>query len=83
MWAWQLTPAPAGTDLDGGDALPVDVIFDSRSDAETWMGEQWRRLSAAGVREAVLVEDGVAPGEALTLPDLAVEQPHEMSADAD
>jgi hypothetical protein len=74
MWEWRLDPPPAGGHPDEGDAPAVDVTFDSRSDAETWLGEHWRRLSAAGVREAVLLEDGVALGAALALPTVAAER---------
>ena len=32
--------------------------FPTQGDAETWLGETWRELLAAGVDAVVLVEDG-------------------------
>ncbi len=37
---------------------PGDAVFSSQGDAETWLGEHWRVLAAAGVAAAVLVADG-------------------------
>ena len=37
---------------------PGDAAFGSQGDAETWLGEHWRVLAAAGVAAATLVEDG-------------------------
>lgn len=34
------------------------VNFPTQSDAETWIGEQWRELLSSGVHAVVLVEDG-------------------------
>ena len=48
---WRFTPA---------DAVPTDPpppsSFPSQSDAESWLGESWRELSAAGVETVTLVE---------------------------
>jgi hypothetical protein len=48
---WRFTPA---------DAAPTDPLapssFPSQSDAESWLGESWRELSAAGVESVTLVE---------------------------
>ena len=52
-WRWQLLDASgAETALPGGI-----TVFPSQSDAETWVGEQWRDLLEAGV-EAVTLLDG-------------------------
>ncbi len=42
-------PAPGGGET---------VVFSSQGDAETWLGEHWRVLAAAGVAAASLDEDG-------------------------
>lgn len=40
-----------------GDHLP-DRIFPSQADAESWVGESWRGLTAAGVDKVSLLRDG-------------------------
>jgi len=53
-WRWQ---------FETSDSSPVEVDpFDetewsSQSDAETWIGENWPALLAAGVDQVVLVDD--------------------------
>jgi hypothetical protein len=37
----------------------VTTAFPSQSDAESWLGESWRELAAAGVDAVTLSEDGV------------------------
>lgn len=48
---WRFTPP---------DAAPTDPAapssFSSQSDAESWVGETWRELSAAGVQSVTLVD---------------------------
>ena len=48
---WRFTPA---------DAARVDPLapstFTSQSDAESWVGESWRELAAAGVRSVTLID---------------------------
>jgi hypothetical protein len=52
-WTWR---CEAG---DGRVAAAEQMIdFPSKSDAESWIGEEWRALRAAGVRRAYLLEDG-------------------------
>ncbi len=52
-WRWRLLDASgAETTLVSGT-----TVFPSQSDAETWVGEQWRDLLHAGV-EAVTLVDG-------------------------
>lgn len=51
-WMWRFEDA---------DGKPVDgpsEAFSSQSDAESWLGQNWRELLATGVVTAVLVEDG-------------------------
>ncbi|MCL8027298.1 hypothetical protein [Nocardioides bruguierae] len=36
----------------------VPAGFPSRGDAETWLGNAWRGLAAAGVASVVLVQEG-------------------------
>jgi hypothetical protein len=38
--------------------VPSEASFPSQSDAESWIGEEWRSLLDAGVDQVVLVEDG-------------------------
>ena len=52
-WTWRLED-PDGASL----AEPTAVAQPTRSDAETWLGENWRELAEAGVAQVVLVEDG-------------------------
>ena len=50
-WSWRYE------DVDG---KPVDgpaETFSSQADAESWIGQEWRQLQAAGVNTVVLVED--------------------------
>ena len=50
-WAWRYE----GT--NGQKQAGVSESFPSQSDAESWMGQSWRDLVAAGVGAAVLTED--------------------------
>ena len=52
-WRWQLLDASGGETTVPG----ATTVFPSQSDAETWVGEQWRDLLEAGV-EAVTLRDG-------------------------
>jgi hypothetical protein len=50
-WSWRYE------DVDG---KPVDgpaESFSSQADAESWIGQEWRQLQAAGVSTVTLVED--------------------------
>jgi hypothetical protein len=53
-WTWQLEKAD-GTVL-AARGLPAE-IFPSQSDAESWLGENWRGLLEAGVDQVTLRED--------------------------
>ena len=50
-WSWR---------YEGADGQTVDgpgETFSSQADAESWLGQSWRDLLAAGVSSAELVED--------------------------
>ena len=53
-WTWRLESVD-------GIALgePPAPIHSNQSDAESWLGEQWRELADAGVGQATLLEAGV------------------------
>jgi len=45
---------------DGSTVTPVDLpesTFPNQADAETWVGETWRELLAAGVDQVSLLRD--------------------------
>jgi hypothetical protein len=52
-WVWRLEAAD-GTPL----RTPSSPTHPSQSDAESWLGEAWRDLAAAGVVQVTLLEDG-------------------------
>jgi hypothetical protein len=54
VWTWRLEHAD-GTPATGSD-LPREA-FTSQGDAETWLGENWRMLLAAGVDQVTLMEE--------------------------
>ncbi len=52
-WSWRYeaadgatVPAPEG----------ADITFPSQADAESWVGETWRELLAAGVHQVTLLD---------------------------
>ena len=50
-WSWR---------YENGDDEPISgpgETFSSQSDAESWIGQEWRELADAGVAQVVLVED--------------------------
>ncbi|SHN42336.1 hypothetical protein [Cryptosporangium aurantiacum] len=52
-WQWRYQGSSSGSEVG-----EVSEEFPSQSDAESWLGEQWRELLAAGVDEVVLEENG-------------------------
>jgi hypothetical protein len=54
-WSW--TYFDADSTVMTGESL-VSTGFPSQSDAETWLGEQWRELAAAGVEAVTLEHEG-------------------------
>lgn len=52
-WTWRLEAAD-GSELDSSPS-PVHA---NQSDAETWLGEQWRSLAASGIAQVTLLDGG-------------------------
>ncbi|MEO3939054.1 hypothetical protein V3N99_20225 [Dermatophilaceae bacterium Soc4.6] len=53
-WTWQMTDAQGlSVQREGGDA-----VFPTQSEAESWIGEEWRQLLDSGVDAVTLREDG-------------------------
>jgi len=51
-WSWRLEQA------GGTPAEPARTqTFPTQSDAETWIGENWRELLDSGVEQVVLLEE--------------------------
>jgi hypothetical protein len=51
-WTWRLESAD-GSELSS----PSSPAHPNQSDAESWLGEQWRELAADGVAQVTLFED--------------------------
>ena len=55
-WTWRYE------DSNGGEVSPASAPtgepFPTQSDAETWLGENWRELLSAGVEQVSLLEAG-------------------------
>jgi hypothetical protein len=56
-WTWIFLDADGSAMT--GEAL-VTTGFPSQSDAESWLGEQWRELTAMGVEAVTLKHEGDA-----------------------
>jgi len=54
VWSWRFEKAD-GTAASSGD-VPKEA-FGSQGDAESWLGENWRALLAAGVDQVSLLDD--------------------------
>lgn len=72
-WSWQYLDAdgslsPVG-DTAAGEVIPHPPEAATRSDAESWLGEHWRALAAAGVVLATLI-DGERIVDTLPLTEL-------------
>ena len=52
-WVWRLE-ADDGTVLTEVDS----PVHPNQSDAESWLGEQWRDLAGSGVARVILLADG-------------------------
>lgn len=65
-WTWTFEDS-AGQEVTGQD-VPTSG-FPTQSDAESWLGEQWRDLSTAGVAAVTLHEDGAAVYGPMSLSD--------------
>lgn len=56
-WSWELLDHQgAAIPAEGARELGPDDDFTGQSDAESWIGEHWRRLHAEGVSAVVLHE---------------------------
>jgi hypothetical protein len=55
-WTWRYETSEG--ERVAGAGVPPAEAFPTQGDAETWLGETWRELLAAGVDGVVLVEDG-------------------------
>ncbi|GGL04165.1 hypothetical protein [Planomonospora parontospora] len=55
VWRWRYEDANGG-EVTEGVMMPGDA-FTSQADAESWLGENWRELLAAGVEKVTLLED--------------------------
>ncbi len=53
-WTWRYEAAD-GSEVDPGEA--AGGSFPNQSDAESWVGETWRDLLAAGVHQVTLMEE--------------------------
>lgn len=51
-WRWEYHGADLAPDAAGSDGFP------SQSDAESWLGEEWRDLLEQGVDSVWLFEEG-------------------------
>ena len=50
-WTWRYE------DVNGKPLEGPTEAFSSQSDAESWLGQAWRELTASGTATVVLVED--------------------------
>ncbi len=50
-WSWRYQ------NVEGKQVNGPAETFSSQADAESWIGQAWRELAAAGVVSVVLVED--------------------------
>ena len=55
-WTWRYEDS-SGAPVDAGPEAPTAEPFPSQADAESWIGETWRELLAAGVAQVTLFED--------------------------
>ena len=53
-WVWRYTRIAA--DDETAEPKPRVESFPTQSDAETWLGEQWRELRADGFVSATLLD---------------------------
>ena len=54
-WTWRYED-PSGETVVPMDTAPTAESFPNQADAETWIGEHWRDLLAAGVAQVTLLE---------------------------
>lgn len=56
-WGWRYVKTDGSRAEAGEELESAGASFPSQSDAESWVGETWRELAAAGVDAVVLYED--------------------------
>ena len=61
-----LSPSSTGP---GSSGPAADQSFVSQSDAESWLGENWRELADGGVEQVVLLDNGKSLYEMSLLAD--------------
>ena len=54
-WTWRYED-PSGETVVPMDTAPTAEQFPNQADAETWIGEHWRDLLAAGVAQVTLLD---------------------------
>ena len=54
-WTWRYED-PSGATVVPLETAPTAEAFPNQSDAESWVGEYWRELLAAGVAQVTLFE---------------------------
>jgi hypothetical protein len=55
-WTWRYEDG-SGQTVEPAEA-PAGEAFPTQSDAETWLGENWRELLSAGVDQVTLLDGG-------------------------
>lgn len=55
-WTWRLETADGATVVTATST--TQASYPTQSDAETWLGENWRALADEGVAAASLLSDG-------------------------
>ena len=55
-WTWRYEDS-AGSPVEAAE-VPAGEPFPTQSDAETWIGENWRELLSAGVDQVTLLDSG-------------------------
>jgi hypothetical protein len=61
-WEWALD------DVEGRELTVPSPVFTTQYDAEQWLGEHWRELSAGGAVLARLLNDGTQATPGVRLP---------------
>jgi hypothetical protein len=54
-WTWRYEDS-SGVPVTPDESAPQADAFPSQADAESWIGETWRELLAAGVQQVTLFE---------------------------
>jgi hypothetical protein len=66
-WRYEGRDGEALDDLTALDGGLAGASFSTRSDAESWLGENWRALRAAGVARVRLLDGTARVGRPLPL----------------